>query len=104
MRSYLIVFGFFAVPALLIGALVWVAKAPERAGYQMCDEAIMATLKAPATYRRIDGPDTFATGDDMFRITYDAQNSFGVPLRSKGFCTITDDGKSADWVQLPDTE
>lgn len=60
-----------------------------------CEDAIMETLKAPSTYKRIN-----ASGvSGIYDIEYDAENSFGTPLRSKGICTIGKDGK-ATWLEL----
>ena len=63
-----------------------------------CDEAIQATLKAPSTYKRIA-----AKGSGIvFAISYDAENSFGVPLRSEGNCYYgVVKGKKAEWIENP---
>jgi hypothetical protein len=105
MRYSWVVIGVIAVIGALIGGTFWLAGAKERTGWRLCDEAIKATLKAPATYQRImdDQLSSFASGDSSFRITYDAQNGFGVPIRSRGFCTVNADRSGAEWVQMPDT-
>jgi hypothetical protein len=93
--------------ALILGffwIIGWFAASSEREGWRLCDEAIKATLKAPATYRRVmdNDLDSFSIGETSFIITYDAQNSFGVPLRGKGSCMIDASGK-ATWVEYPDS-
>jgi hypothetical protein len=83
---------------LALGALfVWSRlPAPEPPGLLQCDQAIMATLKAPATYKRVS-----ALGSDTpWIIEYDAENSFGVPLRGKGICRVSSDG--AEWTDMTD--
>lgn len=101
MRDAWPIFAFFAVVAVLCGGVYWMSRAPEREGWRICEDAIMKTLKAPATYKRVEGPETYAVSDDMFRITYDAQNGFGVPLRSTGSCMIMEDGR-VSWVEFND--
>ncbi len=58
-----------------------------------CDLAIQATLKAPSTYERI----VVSGGAPTFYVTYEAQNSFGVPLRSSGVCEVAHN--TAIWRQ-----
>lgn len=53
-----------------------------------CDKAIQATLKAPSTYKRIDSSPIEGEYQTTYIISYDAQNSFGVPLRGKGSCEV----------------
>lgn len=61
-----------------------------------CDAAIQAQLKAPSTYKRISP--TWWDANYVSKIEYDAENSFGVPLRAHGIC-IT--GKSsASWIEV----
>lgn len=70
-----------------------------------CDEGAKQYLKAPATYRRIapvaslDALPRASTRGDTFtvEITYDAQNSFGVPIRSTGTCRVSNDLSWAGW-------
>lgn len=50
-----------------------------------CDTSIQYKLKAPSTYRRISSK---YQGSGEYQIAYDAENSFGVPLRGRGICTI----------------
>lgn len=61
-----------------------------------CDDAIRRTLKAPSTYRRIDASDD----GNLIEIEYDAENLFGVPLRSKGTCLLDGNG-AASWPEAP---
>lgn len=79
---------------LLIGGLIFlIVRDP---GLSLCDEAIKAQLKAPSTYERIS-----ASGPrGSYRIEYDAANSFGVPLRGQGYCTVKDG--HATWLDLTD--
>lgn len=65
-----------------------------------CDDAIKATLKAPSTYKRVDYS-LFSEGYPVnYTISYDAQNSYGVPLRDSGRCTLHQDG-TVDWAEMP---
>jgi len=70
--------------------------APLPTDLRMCDEAIKAKLKAPATYNRINSPDYYSP---IYDITYDAQNSFGVPLRSHGWCEFDKSHEHATWTE-----
>lgn len=65
-----------------------------------CDAAIQSTLKAPATYKRLESPNSFTSGGPhMYQLTYEAQNLFGVPLRSSGYCTVDGTTGLATWLQ-----
>lgn len=65
-----------------------------------CDDAIKATLKAPSTYKRADYS-LYSEGYPVnYTISYDAQNSYGVPLRDSGRCTLHQDG-TVDWLPMP---
>lgn len=66
---------------------------------RLCDEAIMADLKAPSTYERVSGSVDYGQ-QTMFSITYDAENSFGVPIRSDAKCSVSTDGNSATWMAM----
>jgi hypothetical protein len=85
---------------ILGGMAIFLIGAPSRR-FTVCDEAIKDTLKAPSTYRRIDGPNTheigMLDGTDHFMIAFDAQNSFGVPIRHRASCDVTD-GKASVFV------
>jgi hypothetical protein len=97
-----VVLGTFIATGLAIGALIWFGEAPERKGFQLCDEAIKSTLKAPSTYRRVEGKGTYhVSGSAYYSIEYDAQNSFGVPLRGHGSCQVNVDQTAAKWVEYP---
>tara|TARA_B100000678_G_scaffold273455_1_gene263804 strand:+ start:1297 stop:1611 length:315 start_codon:yes stop_codon:yes gene_type:complete len=50
-----------------------------------CDDAIRATLEAPSTYRRIS---YYGDGPERYRVTYEASNSFGVPIENSGECNL----------------
>ena len=50
-----------------------------------CDDSIRATLMAPSTYHRLN---YYGDGPDRFRITYEASNSFGVPIAKTGQCNL----------------
>lgn len=60
-----------------------------------CDEAIQRTLKAPSTYDRIEAE----RSGGGYRIEYDAENSYGVPLRGQGYCLVMDG--EASWAEVP---
>lgn len=98
-RDFAVVGGFFgviAVPFGIIWGLNWLGDAPQRNALALCDDAIKATLKAPATYVRVsDGT--------LGVMEYDAQNGFGVLVRGRGYCTFKDGGRAAEWLELPDS-
>lgn len=102
MRGYGPVIAVVTIMVAIFGGIFWAAGAREREGWRLCDEAIKATLKAPATYKSAEGPDTYVTQTELYRIAYDAENSFGVPLRSRGFCRINDGRTAAIWTEMPD--
>jgi hypothetical protein len=62
-----------------------------------CDEAIQSKLKAPATFHRISYSGTMVEKHGLFEIVYDAENSFGVPLRSHGWCTVDRSANTVMW-------
>lgn len=84
-----------------------------------CEEYVKDGLKAPSTYKRIGARDTAApvSATDLKKlgvemrsdptwqtnywlhtvsITYDAENSFGVPVRSGEVCTLMEIGAEPD--------
>jgi hypothetical protein len=75
-----------------VGVGVWYASGSK---LRTCEEAIAKTLKAPSTYRRVNADGAMGS----YNIEYDAENSFGVPLRGKGLCTVDDSG-AATWLEL----
>lgn len=54
----------------------------------VCEAALKATLKAPKTYERVSAD---LTGRSVY-LTYDAVNSFNVPLRGKHKCDFAASG------------
>ncbi len=40
-------------------------------------------------------------GERFIDVEYDAENSFGVPLRGHGSCEIDDARTAAKWVEYP---
>lgn len=61
------------------------------ADLRLCDAEIQRGLKAPATYKRVD---VFGGSKEKpeYLISYDAENSFGVPLRAWATCHVSDYG------------
>lgn len=59
----------------------------------LCDKAIQADLRSPSTYKRVsvDG------SAGVYKISYDAANAYGTPIRSKGQCFA--DGREAHWFE-----
>lgn len=79
----------------LLGSAIWYFSSTQR-GLRLCDGAIQAQLKAPSTYNRVDYR---AYGSDpSISITYEAENAFGVPLRSTGLCNLNADMTGATWT------
>lgn len=85
----------------MLGAAYFNSQAPLRHDLALCDDAIKATLKAPSTYRRVAAPDVYYSERRNYRVEYDADNAFGVPMRGKGFCTLDGNRTSATWVDMP---
>lgn len=82
---------------VITGLVVWYFYfAPLPTDLRLCDEAIKNQLKAPATYNRINSPGYYST---IYDITYDAQNAFGVPLRSHGWCEFDKSHEHATWTE-----
>lgn len=67
----------------LIALLLLVECSPD---LKRCDEAIHNKLKAPSTYKRVaqNGMEGLS-----YEIDFDAENSFGTPLRDKAHCYLT---------------
>lgn len=80
----------------LVGSIYFASQWPRSRDLKLCDQAIQATLKAPATYKRVSASDDMGT---FYRIEYDAENSFGVPLRGSGYCTVDDSRSKASWIE-----
>ena len=89
LRDKLLVAGVVICGLAAWGGFYWFSA--EQRGMRDCDRAIQKTLRAPATYNRIAG-ELDAGSDYMFSITYDAENGFGVPVRSTGTCRVYDNG------------
>lgn len=62
-----------------------------------CDAAVQSRLKAPATYVRITPTIWTLESGSTIAMSYDAKNSFGMPIRGYGSCLLNYDGTSADW-------
>ncbi len=89
-----------AIPAGIVAVFYLLMALPERQDMALCDEAIKATLKAPSTYRRIEGPGTYRVANgSRYMIEYDAANGFGVPVRGRGNCKVNEARTSASWVE-----
>ena len=84
-----------AIVAVLLlslgGGIAWLLT--WKPGLSACEDAIKETLKAPATYQRVK----VEGSSPLYTITYDAENSFGVPLRGSGFCNVN--GAQASWFE-----
>ena len=63
-----------------------------------CDTAIKKTLRAPSTYKRVSSTGYSVDAVTTISIEYDADNSFGVPLRGKGLCTVRQG--QGEWLEL----
>lgn len=73
--------------------------AREDKGLAACERVIQDGLAAPSTYQRVSVDGEAATGLGSVKITYDAQNAMGVPIRAAGTCYVVD-GK-ASWHEHP---
>jgi len=95
------------VAVLCTGAILIVTGAVYLSSYwngdavlRRCDEAIQSKLKAPATFHRINYSGTMVDGRGLYEITYDAENSFGVPLRSHGWCSVDWPHDKVTWDEI----
>lgn len=79
--------------AVLIGAALLVSGCDSK-NLKLCEDEIKSNLKAPSTYKRI----SVNNMESLISIEYDADNSFGVPLRKKGMCRI-DEGGEVSWLE-----
>lgn len=72
-----------ALAAALIGMFYF---SPEQRALRACEDVLKDKLKAPATYHRVD----YLSSSDgrSVSITYDAENSFGAPIRGVYFCSL----------------
>lgn len=94
-QFYAWIMGMLLVTAALLALFV---AYPRYRALAICDEAIQAELKAPATYVRVKPSFWEAdVGVGSIPMSYDAQNSFGVPVRSSGRCLLSYDRSSATW-------
>lgn len=92
-------FGVIGPIALIaVGAFYF---SPERLALKKCDAAIQATLKAPSTFHRVSYDGYGVDGDYSFRISYDAANGFGVPIRGTGDCRADKSSSTAMWYEPP---
>jgi hypothetical protein len=94
--------GVFAVILVPLAILLFWPDLSRRAmvntdNLEKCETVIQARLKAPSTYKRIS--EDMCEGPTCL-IEYDAMNSFGVPLRSKGYCSIDQRTGAADWMEF----
>lgn len=92
----LVAAGVILAPFLMIASVMLYGEYSNILDVRKCDAKITERLKAPSTYERVSFDHLYG---QEYRIEYDAQNSFGVPLRGKGYCTVN--GASAEWLELP---
>lgn len=81
-------------PAVALASLAMLAGC-DSADLAKCDDAIKATLKAPASYHRVS---TDGVSGAFWTIEYDAVNLYNAPIRAKGTCYI--DGDKVQWLEL----
>ncbi len=94
-QFYAWIIGMLLVTAVFLAIF---AAYPRYRALAICDEAVQAELKAPATYVRVKPSYWDAdVGAGSIPMTYDAQNSFGVPVRGSGRCSLSYDRNSATW-------
>ena len=87
------------VALLAVGLVAAKYYDPDPAVVRLCDEAIKGGLKAPATYKRISYSQGDVNEDTVLYVTYDAQNSFGVPLRQEAGCYMDRGGSIVEHVE-----
>lgn len=69
--------------AVIVGIVTWewVIRDPPR--LRFCQYAILETLKAPATYKRVQA---ITTDSEELLIQFDAANAYGTPIRGYASC------------------
>ena len=62
------------------------------AAVEGCEDAILASLRAPSTYDRVDASSVpqpnAALPHYLVSVKYDAQNGFGAMIRSTTYCEV----------------
>ena len=81
--------GWILTGAVLLGGCGKMADLAE------CDEAIKAQLVTPSTYDRVEAIAEPGGNIMKYIVSFDAENSFGAPLRGQALCYIKDGTASA---------
>lgn len=91
------------VAAISLACFVALGGCAERRALHACDGAIQSQLKAPSTYHRISNGsiDAADNGPIRIKITYDADNAFGTPIRGQGYCEYHPGTGHASWQEMP---
>ncbi len=72
---------------LAASALIFIAGcSAEKPEVEDCERYLMPKLKAPATYKRVEGKSYVDGKVAKVFITYDAANSYGTPIRGIQMC------------------
>lgn len=103
MRDKWLVAGICASAILIATGAIYVWSYRTDPILQRCDQAIQDKLRAPATFRRISYSGQMISGRGFYEITYDAENSFGVPLRSHGWCDVDWPHDKVTWNEMVGT-
>lgn len=86
----------------LLGGFLLSTRYSDLLKLRACDSAIKAELKAPATYNRVSPLFLeVLSGQSVDMIEYDAANSFGTPIRGKGYCVANEANDGATWLEAP---
>lgn len=85
----IVAFGGFSV-------LNWAS--PLQRDLRLCDAEISSRLKSPSTYHRLETPQYYMEGTHSYVLTYEAENSFGALVQSRGLCIASPDLGSARWL------
>lgn len=67
---------------------------------KQCEEYIIAKLRSPSTYKRVEASGLRSPGEKperyMVQIKYDAANAYGTPIREVQFCAFNLKGLGPD--------
>lgn len=82
----LVLLAIAALVALGGGWALYDSQIRDPANVRYCEFALLETLKAPATYKRVSAA-TAGAGRDV-TLRFDAANSYGTPLRGSATCAF----------------
>ena len=89
------------VGILIIGGVALLASQGDRPR-SLCAKKIAEPLVAPDTLEILEFRDASFDQNEQYRLTYRADNAYGVPLRGSGRCVLSEDRGIVVWYPTPD--